>query len=191
MRLFIAWPVPDEVRTEIGRRVEALRPRLPSASWPRTDALHLTLLFLGETPQERFSALIGAVEQTARVPAASVQITGAGFFPSPARPRVAWLGVAPVPHVAAIARAARDAVRATGAGVEEDGRPFHPHLTLARIRGRWRTDDVEAFEEAFSGWVSLPLALDRVVLYQSRLSPKGAEHVPLHEARLRGSVPGR
>ena len=52
MRLFVALPVSEPARREVRRRVDRVRDRLPRARWVDFDALHLTLLFLGEVAAE-------------------------------------------------------------------------------------------------------------------------------------------
>lgn len=193
MRLFIAWPLPDDVRREIASRIEPLGRRLPAASWPRPESLHLTLLFLGETAEDRLPRLMKALDSLSTAAAATARVSGAGFFPSRSRPRVAWVGLAPAEPVAAIAAGVRGAARERGfAGVDSD-RPFHAHFTIARIKGGWNATNAGTFEAAFAGWTSRPLTLDRVVLYRSHLSPNGADHVALHEVAMaeggRGGAP--
>ena len=181
MRLFVGWPLAHEHKAALAARIAPLRDALSAASWPRPEALHLTLLFLGETDSERLPALIEGLDRLSDRAAIPVEISGAGFFPGRNRPRVAWVGLEPVDPIRALATAVR-----AGAGVEADERPFHPHLTLARIRRAWGSGEVARFESALAG-VKLEGILDRVVLFESRLSSAGAQHVPLHEVRLQST----
>jgi RNA 2',3'-cyclic 3'-phosphodiesterase len=179
MRLFVGWPLAEDHKAVLAARVAPLRAALPAASWTRPEVLHLTLLFLGETDEGSVPALIGGLDRLCGRAAIPLQIARPGFFPGRKRPRVAWIGLEPRDPIGELAAAVRVA-----AGAEPDRRPFHPHLTLARIRGSWAKGDVELFESAFAG-LSLEGVLDRVILFESRLSSAGAQHLPLHEARLR------
>ena len=58
--------------------------------------------------------------------------------------------------------------------VEE--RPFHPHVTLARLRASRPDRAVDDFLEQYKTLASKPLNVARFVLYESRLSPQGAEY---------------
>jgi RNA 2',3'-cyclic 3'-phosphodiesterase len=178
MRLFAGWPLAQEHKAALAARIAPLRDALPSASWARPEALHLTLLFLGDTDPERVPALIEGLDRLSGRAAIPVEIAGAGFFPGRRRPRVAWVGLEPPDPIRALASAVR-----AGAGAEADQRPFHPHLTLARIRGSWGPGEVARFESALVG-VKREGILDRVVLFESRLSSAGSQHLPLHEVRL-------
>jgi len=181
MRLFAGWPLAQEHKALLEARVAPLRNALPAASWARPEALHLTLLFLGETGPGRVPALIEGLDRLSGRRAIPVEISGAGFFPGRKRPRVAWIGLHPPEPIGDLAAALR-----TEVGVEPDQRAFHPHLTLARIRGSWGSGDVARFESALAG-VKLEGVLDRVILFESRLSSAGAQHFPLHEAPLQST----
>jgi RNA 2',3'-cyclic 3'-phosphodiesterase len=178
MRLFAGWPLAQEQRAALAARLAPVRPELPAASWARPEALHLTLLFLGETDSARVPTLIEGLDRLSGRAAIPVQIRGAGFFPDRKRPRVAWIGLDPPGPIVDLAAAVR-----AEAGAEAGERPFHPHLTLARIRRSWGPSEVARFEGALEG-VRLAGILDRVVLFESRLSSGGAQHLPLHETRL-------
>jgi 2'-5' RNA ligase len=88
-RLFLAVPLPDEIRAEI----EDLATRLKKGaqftrcrpSWVHVDSIHLTLAFLGDTPQAKVDAIADAARGVA-----------AGF--SPLRIEIKRLGVFPDWH---------------------------------------------------------------------------------------------
>ena len=67
-------------------------------------------------------------------PAMLLRAGEVGAFPSVDAPRVLWLGVrGDEDGLLALQRAVRDAVRGVE-GVVADRKPFHPHLTLGRVR---------------------------------------------------------
>ncbi|MGH9458481.1 MAG: RNA 2',3'-cyclic phosphodiesterase [Thermoanaerobaculia bacterium] len=179
LRLFVGWPVPDDIRREVGRVVATLRHDLPAASWAQPEKLHLTFAFLGATPAAAVGPLARELDALEGVASAEVAADRAGFFPGERRPKVAWIGLSPEERLVPIAEAARAAV--ARAGVAFDEKPFRPHLTLARIKAPWRRGDVERFRAAFAAWTPPPMTVDRIVLYESRLSSAGATHVPLRE----------
>jgi 2'-5' RNA ligase len=139
-RLFFAVPIPErtrEVVADLAARVQAaVDGDGAHIRWVRMDGLHLTLRFLGPTPQERLAALVELVEDEARRNRAfPVEITGAGAFPGPSRPRTLWLGLRDgAETLRAISERITDAV-AAHAGAELDTKPFAAHLTIARTDG--------------------------------------------------------
>ncbi|HUJ27024.1 MAG TPA: RNA 2',3'-cyclic phosphodiesterase [Myxococcales bacterium] len=123
MRLFFAIRLPDEAR-------EKLRAVAAAMGCAKIEQLHFTLAFLGETP--RADDACAAAGEVRGAPF-DVGIAGAGAFPSPARPRVLWLGVGDgAQPMVAVADALCAALRARGFPLEE--RPFHPHLTVTRVK---------------------------------------------------------
>jgi 2'-5' RNA ligase len=186
MRLFVAFEVPEPPRREVRRRVEAVRDRLPRARWVDPGALHLTLLFLGETAEEAvppLAARLGAA--FAGCPPLPLRLGSGGTFP-PGRPaRVAWIGAEAPEELAGLqAEITRAAMAATGFAPEERG--FHPHVTLARCQEPWRREAVDKFRTALTGPVGPPFVVEEGVLFESKLSPKGARYRRVEVFPLRG-----
>ncbi|MES1241658.1 MAG: RNA 2',3'-cyclic phosphodiesterase [Acidobacteriota bacterium] len=176
MRLFVALEVPEAVRRELARRVAGLRERLPRARWVDPEMVHLTLLFLGETPADKVPALSAKLREAfANHPPMTLRLSGGGTFP-PKRPaRVAWVGLDAPEELAAVqADAVAAAVEAVG--FEPEDRPFKSHVTLARCEPNWPRDAAEKFAAAFPGEVGPPFRVDRGVLMESKLSPRGARY---------------
>jgi 2'-5' RNA ligase len=176
LRLFVAVEVPEPPRRELRRRVDAVRDRLPRARWVDFDNVHLTLLFLGETAEAEVPALAaGLREAFARCPPLGLRLAAGGSCP-PGRPaRVAWVGVeAPDALQTLQAEITRAAVETLGFEPEE--RAYHPHVTLARCPAPWRREAIDKFRNAFPGPVGPPFVAGQGVLFESKLSPKGARY---------------
>ena len=183
MRLFIATTFPSEILRELNAAVARVRPRLPSASWVRHEAQHLTLAFLGEQDESLIEELAAPLDTAiGAIPAFQAQIRGAGFFPNARRPRIGWAGLDPEATFTALAQRVREVLAA--AHVELDGADFKPHLTLMRIRDSWPPASIELFKRTLRDYASESFTVDRVTLYSSRLDPNGAVHTPLREFEL-------
>lgn len=186
MRLFIALPVAETVRTDIERRVVQARRELPNARWVKADGMHLTLVFLGETD----AALLPRLDEVLRPVFAAresfeVQVTGGGTFPGtnpggrPRPARVAWVGVDGGAELLDLQEEVTSAAT-SAAGIEADRRPFHPHLTVARCSAPWRGHEVERFLRHFPrGHLVEPFLVTRGILFSSALTPHGAKHKEL------------
>jgi 2'-5' RNA ligase len=184
LRLFIAVDVPDAVKTGLAGNVARFRDRVPQARWTRSDGWHVTLKFLGTTwPRlvEMVSAAMTAAAAEAKAfPSA---VTELGAFPSAGRARVIWAGLSdPDGRFAALAGRLDDLLAEE---FDTETRPLTPHLTLARLSP---ARDVREFAPDLVGASvpSEPFEVDRLVLYQSHLSAKGATYEPLLEALLSG-----
>lgn len=183
MRLFIATTFPPEVLRELNGRVAAVRSRLPSASWVREEAQHLTFAFLGEQEEGVVTRVARPLaDALAAVPQFEASIRGCGFFPNPRRARVGWAGLDPDSHFVSVAQRVREVV--TAAGIHLDGADFKPHLTLMRIRDAWPPASIDLFQRTLRDYESARFTVGHVTLYSSRLDPKGAVHTPLREFSL-------
>ncbi|HBE89457.1 MAG TPA: RNA 2',3'-cyclic phosphodiesterase, partial [Elusimicrobia bacterium] len=111
------------------------------------EAMHLTLAFLGEVPGARVEAAAGCLEVLSGFGPFEAVAGEAGFFPSPDSPRVFWLGFGSgAEKLAEAAGRLSAALRVEGFALEE--RAFHPHLTLARLKGRVGPEAVRRAAEA-------------------------------------------
>jgi 2'-5' RNA ligase len=138
IRLFIAIELTEELKavlTEIGRELEA---RIPprTVRWVKPAAMHLTLVFLGETPVSQLEAVKAAVSTAvAGLPQTSFGAVGLGCFPNPRRPRVIWVGVDEAAGNLPRIKEALDR-ELEPLGFKPERQPFSPHLTLGRVDKR-------------------------------------------------------
>lgn len=186
MRLFVAVDLTTELSAVVGELLGELR-RIRSAAqaaWTKPENLHFTMQFLGEVEEFRLPALHHALTEAAHAQSAfELQLAGWGVFPNATRPRVVWLGCAePVAPMIALADGIGRALEPVG--FPREARPFHPHLTLARLRQP--TLD-EAVRRRLDARTRQPLGRMRVEefhLYESRLHPTGAEYLRKESYRL-------
>jgi 2'-5' RNA ligase len=111
------------VRARLERPGDGLR-------WSAAEGWHITLQFLGATSPSQYDCLIAKLEAVRAQPA-PVQLEGLGFFD---RAGVFFAGVKVSLELAALQNVVVSATSECGF-VPED-RPYHPHITLARNRGR-------------------------------------------------------
>jgi len=174
IRAFLALEIPDEVREAIAALQQALRRELPDARWVRPEGIHLTVKFLGERPRAEVVDL--ATELAPRLAGlgpVTVAVGGTGFFPSEARPRVAWVG-GRTDGAAALVQQVEEVAAARG--WEREARPWSLHLTLARLRRPWPRGAVERFLAAGRELRLEPFRCDELVLFRSTLGPGGARY---------------
>lgn len=184
--LFVAVPVPAPTREQVAELVASLP--VPTDArpvrWVRFDGLHLTVRFLGPTPDERIPAIERALSAAATGESPfHVTLGGAGAFPSTRRPRAIWLGVTGgLEDLARIARRLDDALVADG--WPRDDRPFRAHLTLARSDGvRAGPATASALVSAATGFAS-EFEVDRLVLFESHTGGGPARYEPVAERLL-------
>lgn len=177
-RLFIAIELPASLREQIAEVIDTMRARgLGNLRWVRPDAMHLTIKFLGETPEAQVPGIVGVMRKAASgVRPFTLSVAGAGAFPNLRAPRILWLGV---DGDTASLRTLHEALEGSleGAGFPRETRTFTPHLTLARISDRLEprrravlSEQSQNVEPArFSG-----IRVDALSLMESRLARGGA-----------------
>jgi 2'-5' RNA ligase len=168
LRLFLAVDLPDRVRQE----VVAMSTQVNNARWVKPHQLHITLRFMGQTPDD---ALAGVVDRLARVqvPAFALALRGAGVFPSavnPKRARVLWLGLDPAEPMVGLKHAIDACL-----GRDTERSSFSPHLTLARFTNS-PDPTLTQFLSRYQAYRSAPWPVACFHLYKSTLSSSGAVH---------------
>ena len=178
-RLFVAIRPPDPVRDLL---IDAMDDSL-DFRWQDDAQLHLTLRFVGEVDRPVANDLADAL---ARVHASrlSVRIRGSGRFEQ-RNSGALWAGVEPKEPLAALAAKIERAC--VGIGLEPEHRAFHPHITLARWKGR-RGHEVRRFLERSASLASEPFTVDAFTLFESRLSRHGAHYEPVADYPLNHEV---
>jgi len=175
VRLFVAVHLP----TELTDRAAALLPlALPAVKRVRPELMHLTLAFLGWTPDERLDAVCDAARAAvAGHRAFDLSLSGAGRFPASGRPRVVWLGIGEgAGALAGLAESVTAQLR--GRELSFDDRPFAPHLTLARVRDDASGAEARTVAAAVDALVvpELRARIGAIAVVESVLSPKGPRY---------------
>ena len=193
-RTFVAVAVPDVLAPRLRRLREGLAPELPGARWVVAPPFHVTLAFLGDVPHTELNDVCKAVgEVCAGFPPLELLLTGVGAFPDAARPRVIWAGVGGPGRDGLSQLQAAVAAAVARTGYPTDGRPFHPHVTLAHIksgkdRGRRVPSpaprDMAPLLERRRTWSAGPFRVVEAVTFASTLTPDGPVYAPLARARL-------
>ncbi len=175
-RVFAAVALPPEIKFVLSDRISDLP--VPGRVAP-ADNWHITLRFLDVIDRVTYERFLSQLEVVREEFAFTVGLDGFGAFPNPRKATVFWVGVGQgATELAVLNEVIEEAARSAGLLPEE--RPFHPHVTLSRIRPP--VDVHELLEEDFfaSWWC------DRVVVYLSHLGRGPARYEPLDSVKLIG-----
>jgi 2'-5' RNA ligase len=152
----------------------------PALRWVAAAAAHLTVHFLGEVDAGRVPALVTVLGSTVPIPGFDLGLGPPEVSPRRGPPRVVWMRVTTgAEPLANVHRTLGE--RITREGIALEGRPFTPHLTLARVRNRearraqplgGRLGDLRV---ATIGW-----RVDHVTLFRSDLSGPTPRYDALH-----------
>jgi RNA 2',3'-cyclic 3'-phosphodiesterase len=185
VRLFLAINLTPEVRREVAAATAVLRQCVPQASWVDEPRLHLTLKFLGEQPEDRMDEIQAAAARVAgRHRELVMALGGVGAFPNFRRARVVWMGIAQEARLELLHHDIE--VEYEKLGVEVEGRPFRPHLTLARVRHALTEDEVKTLARAARETdYRTDFIVRSIDLMQSELTAVGSVYTTLVSAALR------
>ena len=166
-RLFVAIVLPEDIRDLL---VDAMD-ESPELRWVGDEQLHLTLRFIGEVERPLANDLATALA-TIRFEKFELRLNGVGRFDRRSGGAL-WAGVEPREPVSALA--AKIERTCQHVGLEPERRAFHPHITLARWKGR-SSRAADAFAERARGLSSDPFSVDRFTLFESHLSRHGPHY---------------
>lgn len=188
MRLFVAVDLPAFVRERLATLIAALRREVTGPRWVRVEGIHLTLKFLGEVAVADLPRLREALTAVADGSGRGFQVfvEGLGQFPERGRPRVLWIGLREQSGaLASLHGRVEAAVSDAGMpGIKSEQRPFHPHLTLARIGEERTSIPIRGLVEAHRAESLGGFDVTAVTLFQSQLGPGGARYKPIQEYPL-------
>lgn len=169
-RLFLAVALTDEVAHGLAAFLTDETMRLPGRPTP-PNMWHITIRFLGATTALQRDRVLEFLDEHLAVEPFTLGFGALGAFPKPSKATVLWLGTdRGTQHLAKMGAIAE--VAAQSAGFEPEDRPFHPHLTLSRIRPPMNVSDLIERVPRFP----LSLEVDRLTLLRSNLGRGGATY---------------
>jgi 2'-5' RNA ligase len=186
MRTFIAIELSDEIRSSLSQIESHLKYSGADVKWVDEKNIHLTLKFLGEIDEEKCDKIKAILDQIAdSTRSFEISVNDIGAFPKIDHPRVIWVSL---DKGAAESKLLAEKIdnALSGIGFEKDARPFTAHLTIGRVRS---SKNKQALKEKM-GSIGLQGTRDKkqvvssIILFQSKLTPKGSIYTKLHEARL-------
>ena len=165
---------------------EQLKSSQADVRWEHPAQFHATLKFLGDVAPETMTCVLSSVRAaTEGSPPFTVTFHGLGAFPSLDAPKVIWIG-AEATDGALVGIKKRVDAALLDLGFPAEQRPFHPHVTLGRVRsGRTLQHLTPMLEKCiFEPRFAL---VDRIIVMKSVLTSQGAEHSVIQEIQLEAS----
>ena len=195
-RVFVAFELDTPCRRALAAVESALKVRLESGAgagcsltWVEPSNLHVTIRFLGATPETRLAGLCAAIGRPFTSLSFEVRLDALGVFPGGGPAHTLWAGTsADTPDAAQVCRELDTRLVEWGLAPEE--RRFRLHVTLARVRRAGRALDLEVIRQFRMDPIG-PFQVDRITLFESRLQGHGAVYVPLEYGALGPRPHGR
>lgn len=186
IRSFLAIELPNPILKKIEEVQGDLRSTRADVRWVNPEKIHLTLKFFGNIEESRIDLILKSIEEPVRntLPF-SLRVLGVGAFPNLKNPRVVWMGLVDGKDV--LTSFQKQIENQLGKiGFQSEDRPFHPHLTLGRMKSSRGKEDLVGRMEKHKEEEFGDLPVERVVLFKSDLRPTGPIYTPLRELRLGG-----
>jgi len=185
MRTFIAIDLDESLKKNLQTLTGQLKPLTDSVRWVGAAGMHLTLKFLGEVGDDTVAQVSSRLEEVAaRHRPFPLVLQGTGTFPpGQKRPRILWVGVLPEPELLALQDDLERQMEKLA--FEREKRPFHPHLTLGRVKSPSRFDALLEEMRKNRDLRIGELRAEKVTFFQSVLTPSGAQYTVLKDCVLR------
>ena len=190
MRLFIGIALASDASDALARIGARFAAASGDLRWSTRESWHVTLQFLGKaTPKQ--AACVTESLRGVRAAAVPVRMDGLGFFE---RAGVFHAGVELTPELLALQQKVTAATR--GCGFLPEERAYHPHITLARLKGALGKGPgkAQAMRKLWAAVLRAKVALheeflaEEFLLYESIPEPEGSRYVVLERFELKDSV---
>ena len=184
LRAFIAVEITSEIRKELIRLQSELKKSLKgNISWVEPENIHLTLRFLGQISDAQLEEIKKIVDETAKkIKRFNMDLGVIGAFPDISNPRIVWVGINyGFNQLNEINAELEDRLEIINFAVGE--KYFHPHLTIARVKSIDGENSLDEITQKIHP-KQLPETVDKLIIFQSEITPQGANYTELFEAHL-------
>jgi RNA 2',3'-cyclic 3'-phosphodiesterase len=171
MRLFIGIPLATSVIEQLEKISMRHRAEGDGLRWSTHESWHITLQFLGNTSETQYECIVARLRELNSAPV-PIELNELGFFD---RAGIFFAGVALTPELPALQQKVTAAT--VPCGFTPEDRPYHPHITLARSKGRRNASGLEPLkakirrQPKFSRFVA-----EEFLLYESFTRPTGSHY---------------
>lgn len=177
-RIFIAVKV--VITAEMEMLMASLRSFLGNENirWVDIQNIHITLAFLGDTPAAKISPLTLMIkEKCTGFGNFNFTLAGTGIFRNFRDPRIIWAGINPQEDLIRLRTLITECLNT--AGLDFDGKPFVPHLTLGRLKTIRDIENLRRVLDTFRDTEFQNVGVNEVILFESILNQAGPTYKPL------------
>jgi RNA 2',3'-cyclic 3'-phosphodiesterase len=174
MRFFIGIPLANATAHDLGGVVKQLRFQAPEYAddlrWSAPESWHITLQFLGSTAPQQYECIRNQLRER-RHPAFEIQLGALDTFD---RAGVLFVDVRVTPQLLAL----QQSVTAGTApcGFKPEDRPYRPHITLARRKGRTGGRELRNLKLQTQSPKLPSFTAETLILYESIPTPGGSRY---------------
>jgi len=186
IRSFLAIELPKLILKKIEEVQRDLRSTRADVRWVNPEKIHLTLKFFGNIEESRIDPIFKSIEEPIRnTPPYSIEVKGVGAFPQLRNPRVIWIGLVNGKEILTSFQKQIE-TQLEKIGFQPEDRPFHPHLTLGRMKSSRGKEELVGRMEKHREEEFGDFQVERMILFKSDLTPSGPIYTLLKELKLGG-----
>ncbi len=183
LRCFIAIEIPEDIKREMHAITTILRATGGDVKWVPTENLHLTLKFLGTTPESVIGPITeGLSKKMSSYTPFYITISHVGCFPNKKRPRILWIGADQTELMKELHSDIERELERFGFSAEK--REFHAHVTIGRVRSQSRVRPVIRRMDEYASHHFGSCEVTNISLMKSQLNPAGARYETLAQIPL-------
>ncbi len=179
IRAFIAVEIDLPNKQKISGLISELKKTKADVKWITENQIHITLKFLGNIDEERVQKISDALDHISKNSKTfDVRFSELGAFPNMKRPRVIWIGVEKGGDLLKLLNKKIE-IELEKLGFVKEKREYKAHLTLGRVKS---LNNITSLAESIDKIEFQPTGetkIERLILFQSTLTPKGAIYSPL------------
>lgn len=184
LRLFLAIETPKEVVAQLTAVQQTLKSINAEVKWESSNKFHITTNFLGPVSPDLLPGIVSSIRGVLETqPPFRIRYTGLGCFPERRNPKVIWAGVQTESGTVKEIHAEVERVLIP-LGIPSEGRDYHPHVTLGRVKGPKNVKSLIATMETVT-FESPPVEIQQLVLMKSELEPGGSIYTIIETLPLR------
>jgi 2'-5' RNA ligase len=170
-RLFVAINLDEILKKQLSIILEDFRKEEFSVKWVEANNLHITLKFLGDTPEEKIKDLKEALKNITYRPF-SFKLKDLGCFPGTKQPRVVWLGISEgKDDLLNLNMSLENTLEKQG--FPKESKNFKCHITLGRVKKFKKIYSFEKLLEKVKLVDFIEQKIEHIDLMKSNLYPSG------------------
>lgn len=188
IRAFIAVEIDSPHKQKLSKLISELKKSNAYIKWITEAQMHLTLKFLGNIEGNKVQEISNVLKSIAdNFNIFGIQLSKIGSFPNMNKPRVIWIGIDKGADELKLLNS-RIETELEKLGFEKEKREYKTHLTLGRVKSLKNIPELTNLINGTCFQSQDEIKIDKLILFQSTLTPKGAIYTALAEHLLQNPM---
>jgi 2'-5' RNA ligase len=183
MRIFIGIKLDNQVHDAIESFLKPFKKMRSPLRWVKRENVHLTLKFIGEISEDRYSQLEARLADKGYSDSdLEIVLSGCGSFGRRNDLDIFWLGIEKNTGLEDLFNQIEDSLAPLG--IDKETRPFKPHITVGRNKKRFNFKSLLRMMEDYADRQIAQFSATCFQVFKSDLKPEGPAYTILKEIPL-------